>query len=149
MWSSSTTTGGLSGIVEKPTAPRSNWAVTGLYFYDEQVSDIAADSARPPPAARSRSRTSIGRTWPRASCRWPASAAATRGSTPAPSIALEAAEFVRILEHRQGQKIACPEEVAYRMGFIDRARLLEHARRLAKSGYGDYLRAMTEDRSAP
>ena len=58
---------------------------------------------------------------------------------------LEAAEFVRILEHRQGQKIACPEEVAYRMGFIGREQLIEQAERLSKSGYGDYLRMLIRD----
>ena len=55
---------------------------------------------------------------------------------------------MRVLEHRQGQKIACPEEVAYRMGFIDRQQFLKHAERLVKSGYGEYLRRVGDERLA-
>jgi glucose-1-phosphate thymidylyltransferase len=128
------------GIVEKPKQPRSNWAVTGLYFYDEQVSDIAAE-VRPSPRGEieitdvNRAYLAMGQL---------AVARLGRGfawlDTGTFDSLLEAAEFVRILEHRQGQKIACPEEVAFRMGYIDRARLIEHADLLGKSGYGDYLR---------
>ena len=128
------------GIVEKPKQPRSNWAVTGLYFYDEQVSDIAAE-VRPSPRGEieitdvNRAYLAMGQL---------AVARLGRGfawlDTGTFDSLLEAAEFVRILEHRQGQKIACPEEVAFRMGYIDQARLIEHADLLGKSGYGDYLR---------
>ncbi|MCX7360108.1 MAG: glucose-1-phosphate thymidylyltransferase, partial [Alphaproteobacteria bacterium] len=66
--------------------------------------------------------------------------------TGTPDSLLEAAEYVRTLEKRQGLKIACPEEVAYRMGFIDRSQLLRLAEKLAKSGYGEYLaRLAAED----
>ena len=58
---------------------------------------------------------------------------------------IDAAQFVQIIEHRQGLKICCPEEVAYKSGFIDAAQVLTLAESLGKSGYGDYLRAMLED----
>ncbi len=128
------------GIVEKPTAPRSNWAVTGLYFYDEQVSDIAA--AVRPSARGEIEITDVNRAY--LAMGQLAVARLGRGyawlDTGTFDSLLEAAEFVRILEHRQAQKIACPEEVAFRMGYIDQAKLIEHADLLGKSGYGDYLR---------
>ena len=134
------------GIVEKPKQPRSNWAVTGLYFYDEQVSDIAAE-VRPSPRGEIEI-TDVNRAYlEQGQLRV---ARLGRGyawlDTGTFDSLLEAAEFVRVLEHRQGQKIACPEEVAYRMGFIDRQRLLAQAATLSKSGYGRYLQQLAEDR---
>jgi glucose-1-phosphate thymidylyltransferase len=132
-------------IVEKPKSPRSDWAVTGLYFYDERVADIAA-SIRPSGRGELEI-TDVNRTY----LELGALSVATLGrgyawlDTGTFESLLEAAEFVRVLEHRQGQKICCPEEIAWRMGFIDKAQLMEHANRQAKSGYGDYLRQLVED----
>jgi glucose-1-phosphate thymidylyltransferase len=136
-------------IVEKPKRPRSNWAVTGLYFYDERVADIAA--AVRPSARGEIEITDVNRAYLADGSL--SVARLGRGyawlDTGTCDSLLEAAEFVRVLEHRQGQKIACLEEVAYRMGYIDRDRLLAHAERLSKSGYGEYLTRVADERPLP
>ena len=126
-------------IEEKPKAPRSNWAVTGLYFYDEAVVDIAAGLL---PSARGELEiTDVN------------SAYLERGAlhvekmgrgyawldTGTPDSLIEASEFVRTFEKRQGLKICCPEEIAYLMGFIDAAELERLGAALGKSSYGRYL----------
>jgi len=133
-------------IDEKPLKPRSNWAVTGLYFYDEQVVDIAA-SIRP--SARGELEiTDVNRRYlDMGSLRVEKLG---RGfawlDTGTPDSLTDATNFVRALEKRQGTRICCPEEVACEMGFIDTTQLHALGAALAKSTYGQYLMAVAEGR---
>lgn len=126
-------------IDEKPKVPRSNWAVTGLYFYDHQVVDIAA---RLKPSARGELEiTDVNRTYLemgqlRVELMGRGYAWLDTGT---PDSLVEAAEFVRALEKRQGFRIACPEEIAYAAGWIGREQLTELGTKLSKSSYGQYL----------
>jgi glucose-1-phosphate thymidylyltransferase len=132
-------------IEEKPQAPRSRWAVTGLYFYDHRAADIAR-RLKPSPRGEleitdlNRAYLEMGEL---------AVEKLGRGyawlDTGTPDSLSEATDFVRALEKRQGMKIACPEEVAYRMGFIDRSRLSELARALSPSAYGQYLAGVASE----
>ncbi|HEY8591988.1 MAG TPA: glucose-1-phosphate thymidylyltransferase RfbA [Sphingomicrobium sp.] len=129
-------------IEEKPSAPKSHWAVTGLYFYDEQVVDIAANIQ---PSARGELEiTDVNRVY--LEQRQLHVEVMGRGyawlDTGTPDSLLQAAEFVATLERRQGMKVACPEEIAWRGGFIDEAGLERAADRLGKSDYANYLRRL-------
>ncbi|HTM81123.1 glucose-1-phosphate thymidylyltransferase RfbA [Asticcacaulis sp.] len=127
-------------VEEKPKNPRSNWAITGLYFYDHQVVDIAANLK---PSARGEYEiTDVNRTYLERGdlSVKPIGRGYAWLDTGTPDSLLDAAEFVRVLEKRQGFKIACPEEVAWRRGFISDAELEELANSLIKSEYGLYLR---------
>jgi glucose-1-phosphate thymidylyltransferase len=132
-------------IEEKPVSPKSNWAVTGLYFYDEQVVDIAANLT---PSARGELEiTGINQAYlERGQLRVEVMG---RGyawlDTGTPESLLEAAEFVGTLERRQGTKIACPEEIAFRMGFIDEQQLRTAVEKLGKSDYARYLQGIAEE----
>ena len=129
-------------VEEKPKKPRSNWAITGLYFYDHQVVDIAANLK---PSARGEYEiTDVNRTYlerGQLSVK-PIGRGYAWLDTGTPDSLLDAAEFVRVLEKRQGMKIACPEEVAWRRGFINDAQLNVLIGRLSNSDYGKYLQKL-------
>ena len=133
------------GIEEKPVKPKSSYAVTGLYFYDARVVDMAKNLK---PSARGELEiTDINKLYLEDGTLQVL--VMGRGAawldTGTHDSLLEAAQFVQIIEHRQGLKICCPEEVAYKNGFIDRTQMLELADALGKSGYGDYLRTIVDD----
>src|SRR3954447_8760581 len=138
--------GRIVGIEEKPSRPRSNLAVTGLYYYDNSIVEIAAGLAPSPRGeieitdannayvAAGRARlVELGR-----GMAWL--------DTGTHSSLLEASQFIQVLQHRQDLHIACLEEVALRMGFIDSAALVALAEKLGKSDYGDYVRGLAEAR---
>jgi glucose-1-phosphate thymidylyltransferase len=132
-------------IEEKPRRPRSSYAVTGLYFYDQDVCDIAAQlepSARGELEITDVNRTYLERGTLRVEVLGRGSAWLDTGTHDS---LLQASQFVQTVEQRQGLMIAAPEEVAYRMGYIDRDQLLRLADGLGTSEYGRYLRGLGEE----
>ena len=131
-------------IVEKPKEPRSNWAVTGLYFYDAKAPDLAASlkpSARGELEITDLNKLYLARGELTVEKLGRGSAWLDTGTHDS---LLEAAEFVRTIQHRQGVQIACLEEIAFENGFIGREQLLERGRQLSMTPYGRYLLRLAE-----
>ncbi len=138
--------GFAKSIEEKPVKPESNWAVTGLYFYDNQVIDIA-ESIKPSHRGELEI-TDVNRVYLEQNSLKVEQLG--RGftwlDTGTHESLLQASEFVRTVEDRQGLKIACLEEIAFNKGFIDSKQMSELAAPLLKSGYGQYLMALIDSR---
>lgn len=139
-------TGRVLGIEEKPEKPRSNYAITGLYFYDNQVVEIAR--ALKPSVRGELEITDLNRVYlekEQLSVKLMGRGAAWLDTGTHDSM-LQAGQFVQTIEHRQGLKISCPEEIAYRNEWITQERLIEIAKPLKKSGYGEYLLKLIDER---
>lgn len=137
--------GRVVGLEEKPQRPRSHYAVTGLYFYDNQVLDVAAGLK---PSARGELEITdvnveyLMRDQLRVEIMGRGMAWLDTGTHDS---LLQAADFVKTIEERQGLKVACPEEIAYRMGYIDAEQIVRLADPLKNNNYGQYLLELAED----
>ena len=131
--------GRVLSLEEKPKAPKSRYAVTGLYFYDNRVLDVAAKLS---PSARGELEiTDVNKAyleWGELACEVMGRGMAWLDTGTHESL-LEASQYIETIERRQGLKIACPEEIAYRLGYIDAAQVERLGIALAKNGYGKYL----------
>jgi glucose-1-phosphate thymidylyltransferase len=141
--------GRVASLEEKPRAPKSRYAVTGLYFYDNRVLDVAAGLA---PSPRGELEiTDVNRqylAWGELACEVMGRGMAWL-DTGTHETLLEASQYIETIERRQGLKIACPEEIAYRMGYIDAAQLERLGDAMRRNGYGQYLLRLLEEPGAP
>ena len=139
------TSGHVVSLEEKPRQPKSRYAVTGLYFYDNRVLDVATGLV---PSARGELEiTDVNRAyldWGELACEVMGRGMAWLDTGTHESL-LDAGQFIATIERRQGLKIACPEEIAYRLGYIDAAQIERLGLAMAKNGYGQYLLALARE----